>query len=442
MFEYTEVVSIGSLGIAHRLLAQAVDELCAVVESGADDELVSLLTVCEGAARRLDRVTVDTVAALERRGTFSERGYKSAVGALGDLLGWERFEARRRVVAAEQVTARVGLDGGALPARLPHTAEAFADGRASLRHVDVVARLLGSKAAGRLSPEQWAGAEEQLAAKTGEYTPNELYAWGRRLIDALDQDGEEPDDRPPAQVNELFLTRGRDGGGKLKGRFDDAAMFDAIAAVIDAKAKPLTGDDDRSAGERQAEALADVCGYVLDHAPSSTVPQAGGHRPHVNVLVRLEDLENRARAACLDFGGSVSPESLRMLCCDAAVVPIVLDGAGQPLDVGRATRAIPDGLRRAVAARDRGCAHPGCDRPPSWCECHHIEPWECGGETALNNLAMLCRAHHRQIHSTEWICRILDGLPEFIPPAWIDPERRPRRKALPHLARADFAPAG
>ena len=442
MFEYTEVVSIGSLGIAHRLLAQAVDELCAVVESGADDELVSLLTVCEGAARRLDRVTVDTVAALERRGTFSERGYKSAVGALGDLLGWERFEARRRVVAAEQVTARVGLDGGALPARLPHTAEAFADGRASLRHVDVVARLLGSKAAGRLSPEQWAGAEEQLAAKTGEYTPNELYAWGRRLIDALDQDGEEPDDRPPAQVNELFLTRGRDGGGKLKGRFDDAAMFEAIAAVIDAKAKPLTGDDDRSAGERQAEALADVCGYVLDHAPSSTVPQAGGHRPHVNVLVRLEDLENRARAACLDFGGSVSPESLRMLCCDAAVVPIVLDGAGQPLDVGRATRAIPDGLRRAVAARDRGCAHPGCDRPPSWCECHHIEPWECGGETALNNLAMLCRAHHRQIHSTEWICRIRDGLPEFIPPAWIDPERRPRRKALPHLARADFAPAG
>jgi 5-methylcytosine-specific restriction protein A len=260
-----------------------------------------------------------------------------------------------------------------------------------------------------------------------------------RLVDALDQDGAEPDDRPPAQVNELFLSRNRAGGGKLKGRFDDAAMFDAIAAVIDAKAKPLTGDDDRSAGERQAEALADVCGYVLGHGD---VPECGGQRPHVNVLVRLDDLENRARAAALDFGGTVSPESLRMLCCDAAVVPIVMDGAGQPLDVGRITRTIPDGLRWAVAARDRGCAHPGCDRPASWCECHHIVPWEHGGETKLSNLAMLCRAHHRQIHSTEWICRIRDGLPEFIPPAWIDPERRPRRKALPHLARADFAPAG
>jgi 5-methylcytosine-specific restriction protein A len=169
-------------------------------------------------------------------------------------------------------------------------------------------------------------------------------------------------------------------------------MFAAIAAVIDAKARPLTGDDDRTAGERQAEALAEVCGYVLDHAPASVVPECGGQRPHLNVLVRLEDLENRARAGCLDFGGPVSPDALRMLCCDGAVVPIVLDGAGQPLDVGRITRAIPDGLRRAVAARDRGCAHPGCDRPPSWCECHHIVPWEHGGDTKLSNLAMLCRA--------------------------------------------------
>ena len=310
---------------------------------------------------------------------------------------------------------------------------------ASLRHVDAVARVLATPAAARLTPEQWAGAEEQIAAKTADYTPSELHAWGTALVEALDQDGAEPDDRPPAQVNELFLTRTATGGGKLKGRFDDAAMFDAIAAVIDAKAKPLTGDDDRPRASGRPRRWP-TCAGTSSTTP--TVPECGGHRPHVNVLVRLEDLENRARAAGLDFGGTLSPESLRMLCCDAAVVPIVLNGAGQPLDVGRATRTIPDGLRRAVAARDRGCAHPGCDRPPSWCECHHIVPWECGGETKLSNLAMLCRVHHRQIHWTEWICRIRDGLPEFIPPAWIDPERRPRRKALPHLARADFAPAG
>ncbi len=206
-------------------------------------------------------------------------------------------------------------------------------------------------------------------------------------------------------------------------------MFDAIATVIDAKARPVTSDEQRSPAQRQAEALADVCGYVLDHGE---VPECGGRRPHLNVLVRLEDLENRARAACLDFGGTLSPESLRMLACDAAVVPVVLNGKGQPLDVGRATRTIPDGVRRAIAARDRGCV--GCGRPPSWTEIHHIKPWQDGGETALHNCVMFCRACHRLHHHSEWEVRIRDGLPELIPPAWIDPERKPRRRPLLHLA--------
>src|SRR5919107_844178 len=183
-------MSGASLATAHRLLLQAVDALGEAAGLGSDAELMSVLTLCEGATRRLDRVTVDALAALERRGVFAQRGYKSAAAALSDLLGWEGFEARRRVVAAEQVTPRAGLDGAVLPARLPATALVFADGRASLRHVE------------------------------------------------------------------------------------------AIAPVVDAKARPLTGDDDRPAAQRQAEALADVCGYVLDHAPSAMLPECGGPRPH------------------------------------------------------------------------------------------------------------------------------------------------------------------
>jgi 5-methylcytosine-specific restriction protein A len=218
---------------AQRLLVQAAEALIQVTESGSDVELVALLSTCDTVVRRLDRVTVDAVAVLERRGVFAERGYTSVSAALSDLLGWERFEARRRVVAAEQVTSRVGLDGAVLPARLPATALVFADGRASLRHVEVIARVLGSDAAQRLSPQQWAGAEQQLAGKAELYTPRELHEWGAALVEALDQDGEEPDDRPAGGVNELHLTRLRSGGGKIKGRFDDAAMFDAIAAVVE-----------------------------------------------------------------------------------------------------------------------------------------------------------------------------------------------------------------
>ena len=277
------------------------------------DEALSVLTLCEGVARRLDRVVVGIVADLVRRGVFAERGYRDAVTALADLLGWDRAEARRRVSAAEQVCPRAGLDGSPLAARLPVTAEKFVGGSASLRHVDVISRVLASPAARRLAPEVWAGAEAELAAHTDQYTPAELLEWGTRLVDTLDQDGPEPDDRPPEPVNELHLQRFRGRpGGSLKGHFDDAAMFDAIAAVVDSRARPADADDRRSPAARQAEALADACGYVLDHAD---VPACGGRRPHLNVLVRLEDLENRARAACLDFGGGLSPE--RCGCCAA-----------------------------------------------------------------------------------------------------------------------------
>ena len=410
---------------AHQRLTEAVDELSVACSPTADsDDLLSALTVAEGAARRLDQIVVTVVADLLRRGTFAERGYRNAVTAVADLMGWDRAEARHRVSAAEQVCPRTGLDGAALPARLPATAERFATGAASLRHVDAITRVLASPSAQRLSPAVWSAAEAELAAHADRYTPAELLEWGARLVDTLDQDGPEPDDRPPEAVNEVHLQRFRGrAGGTLRGHFDDAAMFDAIAAVIDAQSRPADADDPRTPAQRQAEALADACGFVLDHAELSA---CGGRRPQLNVLVRLEDLENRARAACLDFGGPLSPESLRMLCCDAAVVPIVLDGTGQPLDIGRATRVIPEGLRRAVAARDGGCAR--CGRPASWCEVHHVIPWERGGETSLTNCVMVCRACHRLIHHAGWDVRLPDGLPEFYPPPWIDPQRRARRR--------------
>jgi HNH endonuclease len=70
----------------------------------------------------------------------------------------------------------------------------------------------------------------------------------------------------------------------------------------------------------------------------------------------------------------------------------------------------------------------------AWCEIHHVKPWEHGGETKLSNLVMICRTHHREMHSSEWIVQIApDGLPEFYPPAWIDPQQHARRKPLPHL---------
>jgi len=76
--------------------------------------------------------------------------------------------------------------------------------------------------------------------------------------------------------------------------------------------------------------------------------------------------------------------------------------SGQPLSVGRARRTIPAAMRRALSLRDRGCAYPGCDRPPEWTDAHHIRHWADGGETALSNLVLLCRLHHRRVHEEGW----------------------------------------
>ena len=308
LFEYNQGTPTGRLAPAQRLLTEALDTLDhAAGPAAGDTEMLSVLTVCEGAARRLDLIAVHTVAALQRRGVFADRGYKNPIGAVADLLGCEWADARRRVLGAQQVCQRVGLDGTVLPPRLPATAAAFEDGRIG-------------------------------------------------------------------------------------------------------------------------QALADLCAQVLTYGE---IPDRGGHRPHLNVIIRLEDLQQRARAAMLDFGGTLTPESLRMLACDAGVVPVVMNGPGQPLDVGRLTRVIPDGIRRAVAARDGGCAR--CGRPPSWCEIHHVLEWENNGPTRIDNCVMLCRPCHRLIHHSDWQVRMDGGRPEFIPPGWIDIDRKPRQRPMVHL---------
>jgi hypothetical protein len=189
--------------------------------------------------------------------------------------------------------------------------------------------------------------------------PKRLRAQATEHIELLDQDGERPGE-PRPETNELRITRNPRGGGTIVARYDDPVRFETILEILDIKSAPLTAEDHRTAAERQADALADVFGFVADHGDSTILPD---NRPNIAVVVHETDLENRAAAGCLAFGGIPSPEALRRMCCDANVIPAVLDGAGRPIDVGRSKRSIPSWIRRAVQVRDRGCAHPGCDRP-------------------------------------------------------------------------------
>ncbi len=158
----------------------------------------------------------------------------------------------------------------------------------------------------------------------------------------------------------------------------------------------LDPTDTRSGPQRNADALADVCRFFLDHNDSAET--SGGDKPHVTVTVDYRILSGELEQLPEIDGTAVDPETLRRLTCDAGIIPMVLGSDSEPLDVGRRTRTIPPAIRRALEQRDGGCSWAGCTAPASWCDVHHILHWALGGVTALWNLILLCRRHHTATH--------------------------------------------
>jgi 5-methylcytosine-specific restriction protein A len=251
------------------------------------------------------------------------------------------------------------LHGEALEPRLPATATALGGWEIGRAHGEVIERALSTDAAGRLTPEEWSGVEVQLADWARLYRPDQLAHLAADLIERLDQDGPTPHDEDQP-VNELHLTTSRTGsGGRITGRLN-ATTFDAVTRAIQAA---LTPNDPHGTtlGERQTDALAAICAHALNDA---YLPTQGGERPHFTAILNFDTLQKQARGVALEFGGMTTATQLRRLTCDAQITPVVLGGAEQPRDVGREKRCVTPAQRKAVAARDGGCAYPGCDKSP------------------------------------------------------------------------------
>ncbi len=246
------------------------------------------------------------------------------------------------------------------------------------------------------------------------------------IADRFDPDEFEHQEAGNRNQRWLKLIRQHDGSVKMRGILDKESAALALA-VLDPLAAPLpTVDgvpDTRLPERRNADAFLQLCQLA-----TPSLPDVRGERPHMFVTTTLESLQRKIGSALgsLEGGHLISKGALRRVACDANIIPVVLGSAGQPLDVGRSTRIVPQGLRRALIVRDGGCAFPGCDRPPSWCDAHHIDHWADGGPTSLCNLALLCVHHHDRVHRDGWIIKIIDGLPWFIPPKWLDAGQRPR----------------
>ena len=211
---------------------------------------------------------------------------------------------------------------------------------------------------------------------------------------AADAQGAEERARRLWEGRHLHVSPTIEGTVRIDGSLDPESgqsLLVALRAVQDAWTRDGTHDT-RSAPQRRADALVELCRSFLDR---SDRPQAAGERPHVVLTVDLESLGGKpGRRSELEDVGPITPESDRRLACDAGVSRIITMGASEPLDVGRKTPVVPAGMRRALVLRDGGCRFPGCGRPQAWCDAHHVKHWADGGSTALENLVLLCRRHH------------------------------------------------
>jgi len=206
---------------------------------------------------------------------------------------------------------------------------------------------------------------------------------------------------------------------------DEAAGGHPCTGEASGSGAHARGWDDRTPGQRRADALVEVCRMAL---ASGRLPASGGLAPQLIVTMRYEPWRAALSAGQLDNGQQVTPATVRRIACDAGIMPVVLGTGGQILDMGRQRRLFTGPIRKALIVRDGGCSFPACDRPPTWTEAHHIRSWLDGGETSVDNGVLVCRLHHRLIHQGDWRVRLgADRLPEFIPPRYIDPAQVPRR---------------
>ncbi|MEV4387897.1 DUF222 domain-containing protein [Micromonospora sp. NPDC049580] len=405
-------------------LAQAEDAIAACADAAAwalpEQELIAALDAAHRIEQRLAAVTLALVRELDGRGTARTQGASSTAVWLRERLHLTIPAARRLVDLA-----------AALDAAPPAVRDALAAGTVTAEQARVITDTIGAAAAsaGAEAADKAVGVLVQWA---GQFDPTLLRKLGTRILDHVAPEAADAvaaaalkaeTDRA-ARDRHLTISERTDGRLRLSGILDTETAG-LLRAAIDPLTVPTGPDDARNPGQRRHDALADVCRLALR---TGELPDNGGDPAQIVVTTSYDGLTRQLGSGSLDIGPQLTPETVRRLACDAAILPAVLGSASQPLDVGRQRRLITGPLRRALVLRDRGCAFPGCDRPPRWCDAHHIHHWADGGTTTLHNAVLLCGHHHRHLHHTDWVVRLGgDGHPEFVPPAWLDPDQIPRR---------------
>ena len=383
---------------------------------------------------RLPLIDHHLIADAEATDLAGERCFSSLTMLLTRLLQLSPGEAASRVRAAAAVGPRTSALGEAVEPLLPNLAVAQREGAVSTEQVQIVARAIQQLA--DLDPDQVAAAEQQLVGNAQQMGPKELQRLANRVVAAADPNTPITDQLQQDRRH-LELRQRRDGMWQLEGKLTNTvgaqlkAILDPLSrprsTTVEIDGKTTEIPDQRHYGQRIHDAFQDACGRLLQMADR---PAVGGTPASVIVTVGVEDLLAKAGLAETTDGTQLSADQLLRIADEAEIWPTIIDRHGVLLAMGRKRRIASRAQTLALIAREGGCSFPGCTHPPELCDRHHIVDWILGGKTDLNNLTLVCRYHHTHFAQKSWTCRInTDGLPEWIPPKWVDQQQRPQLNA-------------
>lgn len=351
-------------------------------------ELAALIEQGEITLNSLDAFLHKVVAAFDAGSGGPVLGYRNTSAFLQDKCRMTSSHAGAMVHTAR-----------ALRDQLPATAASFAEGAISAMHVGVIRR--GHNRLG----DAFLPAEASMVEYARSHNVRDTALTVEILIDQFDP--RRPDDDPdPYRDRRLHISATLGGWVKIDGLLDPATGEKVISA-LDVFSAPAGEDDTREPKQRRADAL----GEMADRSLALTDRSSGSGA--VTITVTPEQLES-GRGVAWPTLHAMTPAEVAQHCCAASVSYVVGMPTDQirwePLAVGFADRYATPAQRRALAARDGGCVHPGCTVRPERCVAHHIVTWRDGGPTDLPNLVLLCDYHHRQVHLGRFQVIVTDGV--------------------------------
>jgi len=296
--------------------------------------------------------------------------------------------------------------------------QAAADGDISHRHATVIGDALKDLPADT-TPQQRAFAERALIRDAGHLSPDDLARRGRRITDQYKSEPDVDADEDALLRRREALARAKtslqlwdnhDGTWGFKGCIPELhgrilkTATDAYTAPRRAHLDPAA-DPFEPLDKKQGKAFC----QILEHIPANKLPDAGGSPIRIMVTISEESLRSRVAAATLATGERLSAGQLRRLAANHGIIPAVLGSDSVPIDLGRSQRLFSKEQRDLLAGMDGGCTAPGCDRPPSWCEVQHTEPWSTGGPTDLNKATLHCAADHPTADAEGWKYKRING---------------------------------